>query len=206
MLPNHLEKRVYRFRTVHMKSKNKQGMQTLSVLIYGDSLLFPIKKLVCTDSKCTFNVFNSCVPGMTVQDAREAEDKKMGISMLLAEDSYDCVVVYLGTNDFALGDLPDRDVLPALFKLLKLVPAKALLIVGYPFDEKASLSLSYLCHRENYAFLPFPPLEQHPEWLDSDGIHLNAKGVTEMESRIASTLQSLHSDSATHMKLTQSLA
>src|SRR5436853_137915 len=82
----------------------------MNVLLYGDSLLFPIRKMA------KVALHNACMPGLTVSDALSDERKQLGLSMLLNEDRYDVLILCLGTND--LGKKEDaQNVLEGIISL-----------------------------------------------------------------------------------------
>lgn len=69
-----------------------------NVLLYGDSLLAPIKEF-----GPSVLLTNECKYGMSLQDALDEEDRLIGISMLLDEDKYDVLFICLGANDIGKG-------------------------------------------------------------------------------------------------------
>lgn len=167
-----------------------QNSSKKNILLYGDSLLFPLK----FDEK-DFHVDNLCVPGLTVQAALQDEEKEIGLSSLLMQPqentSYQMLLVCLGTNDIAKGDLPSLHVIPALLLWLEAISEKHkeifIGIFGFPFSNSGSRDLEYrLKKASKMKFLSFPFLEDHSKWLDEDGTHLNEAGLKHMRTAITS--------------------
>lgn len=156
------------------------------ILLYGDSLLSHITTLPSGDMKVT----NACVSGLTIKTALQEESKRRGISSFLQKESFDFIFICLGTNDIGQGDLPHREVIPNLMLLLKTIQSHAhqIVVFGFPYAETASRDLQNQLVQadENLGgYIEFPQLDEHPEWVCDDGIHLNRKGEEHVAALIA---------------------
>jgi len=163
-------------------------IQTLSdpkmkkVLLYGDSLLFPLQ----FQEEKDFRVNNQCVCGLSVKD----ETKKNHLSQLLSQDTYKILLLCLGTNDIAAGELANRDVIPGLISLVKQMtktyPNLIVGVFGFPFSQAASRDLAYRLHSlDKIYYLSFPYLDEHPNLLHQDGTHLNETGIKHLKDAIS---------------------
>lgn len=150
------------------------------ILIYGDSMLYDIKDL------SGYQVHNECVLGLTIYDARQDQEKQIGLSMFLDETNYDAVVICLGTND--LGQLFDIKSICQDFKRFIGSINKSNLkicVLGLPHATEAENQifkqrLPKMCH-----YFPFIALK--PKLL-KDGLHLNQEGITASKNQLISQL------------------
>lgn len=76
----------------------------MKILIFGDSLAHGLSHFPQEEYKVHIESF----PGATTEELLGKENKCCGLSMMLAEDHYDVVVIVAGANDVGHGFAPDE--------------------------------------------------------------------------------------------------
>jgi lysophospholipase L1-like esterase len=160
----------------------------MKVLIYGDSL---VSGLDLPHHTVTLESY----PGYMLSELVALEDQKIGLSMVLSEDTYDAVVLMAGTNDWSKGQTVEEIVTD--LQTLKQCIVKhqrhkipKLIIMSIPhFPHNSALTTledetSCVLYCDFFEYLD-------KSMLQLDTVHLNAYG----QSLLTEYLEDILSDS-----------